>query len=110
MSDIYGPEFRGAGGGMTGFGDSSYDFELQADVQSTDYDVTFATRGAIAIGLLFGLATRLAALGGLLLGLAESLAVWKLDPQWSEAVTFVILFVFIIFRPAGFMGRPHGAK
>ena len=46
----------------------------------------------------------------LLLGLAESLAVWKLDPQWSEAVTFVILFVFIIFRPAGFMGRPHGAK
>ena len=51
-----------------------------------------------------------AALGGLLLGLAESLAVWKLDPQWSEAVTFVILFVFIIFRPAGFMGRPHGSK
>jgi len=38
--------------GMTGFGDSSYDFELQADVQSTDYDVTFATRGAIAIGLI----------------------------------------------------------
>ena len=51
-----------------------------------------------------------AAYGGLLLGLAESLAVWKLDPQWSEAVTFIILFVFIIFRPAGFLGRAHGAK
>jgi branched-subunit amino acid ABC-type transport system permease component len=51
-----------------------------------------------------------AAYGGMLLGLAESLAVWKLDPQWSEAVTFVILFVFIIFRPAGFLGRPQGAK
>ena len=51
-----------------------------------------------------------AAYGGMLLGLAESLAVWKLDPQWSEAVTFVILFVFIIFRPAGFMGRPVGSK
>ena len=51
-----------------------------------------------------------AAYGGLLLGMAESVAVWKLDPQWSEAVTFIILFVFIIFRPAGFMGRPHGAK
>jgi branched-subunit amino acid ABC-type transport system permease component len=51
-----------------------------------------------------------AAYGGLLLGLAESLAVWKLDPQWSEAVTFVILFVFIIFRPSGFLGHPHGAK
>jgi branched-subunit amino acid ABC-type transport system permease component len=51
-----------------------------------------------------------AALGGMLLGLAESLAVWKLDPQWSEAVTFVILFVFIVVRPAGFLGRAQGAK
>ena len=51
-----------------------------------------------------------AALGAMMLGLAESLAVWQLDPQWSEAVTFVILFVFIIFRPAGFMGRPVNAK
>jgi branched-chain amino acid transport system permease protein len=51
-----------------------------------------------------------AACGGLLLGLAESLALWQLDAQWSEAATFVILFAFIIFRPAGFLGRPIGAK
>ena len=51
-----------------------------------------------------------AACGGLLLGLAENLALWRLDPQWSEAVTFVVLFLFIVFRPAGFFGRPHGAK
>jgi branched-chain amino acid transport system permease protein len=51
-----------------------------------------------------------AACGGLLLGLAENLALWGLDPQWSEAVTFVVLFLFIVFRPAGFFGRPHGAK
>ena len=51
-----------------------------------------------------------AAYGGMLLGIAESVAVWKLDPQWSEAVTFIILFVFIIFRPAGFLGRAQGAK
>ena len=51
-----------------------------------------------------------AAYGGMLLGVAESVAVWKLDPQWSEAVTFIILFVFIIFRPAGFLGRAQGAK
>lgn len=51
-----------------------------------------------------------AACGGLLLGLAENLALWRLDPQWSEAVTFVVLFLFIIFRPAGFFGRPHGVK
>jgi branched-chain amino acid transport system permease protein len=51
-----------------------------------------------------------AACGGLLLGLAENLALWRLDPQWSEAVTFVVLFLFIIFRPSGFFGRPHGVK
>ncbi len=51
-----------------------------------------------------------AACGGLLLGLAESVALWKLDAQWSEGVTFVILFVFIVFRPAGFLGRPLHAK
>lgn len=51
-----------------------------------------------------------AACGGMLLGLAENLALWHLDPQWSEAVTFVVLFLFIIFRPAGFFGRPIGAK
>lgn len=51
-----------------------------------------------------------AACGGFLLGLAENLAYWKLDPQWSEAVTFIVLFLFIIFRPAGFFGRTHGAK
>ncbi len=51
-----------------------------------------------------------AAYAGMLIGLAESMAVWKLDPQWSEAVTFIILFFFIIFRPAGFLGRPQGAK
>ena len=51
-----------------------------------------------------------AACGGFLLGLAENLALWRLDPQWSEAVTFLVLFLFIIFRPAGFFGRPHAAK
>ena len=51
-----------------------------------------------------------AACGGFLLGLAENLALWRFDPQWSEAVTFVVLFLFIIFRPSGFFGRPHTAK
>jgi branched-chain amino acid transport system permease protein len=51
-----------------------------------------------------------AACGGFLLGLAENLALWRFDPQWSEAVTFVVLFLFIIFRPSGFFGRPHAAK
>lgn len=47
-----------------------------------------------------------AACAGMLLGLAESLALWHLEPQWSEAVTFIVLFLFILFRPSGFFGRP----
>ncbi|MGO4393966.1 branched-chain amino acid ABC transporter permease [Variovorax sp. M-6] len=46
-----------------------------------------------------------AACAGLLLGLAESLALWLFAPQWSEAVTFIVLFLFIMFRPSGFFGR-----
>lgn len=46
-----------------------------------------------------------AALAGLLLGVAENLALFAFDTQWSEAVTFVVLFLFIVFRPSGFAGR-----
>lgn len=46
-----------------------------------------------------------AAFAGLLLGMAESLSLAWIDPQWSEAVTFVVLFLFIIFRPTGIFGR-----
>ncbi|MCW5657013.1 MAG: branched-chain amino acid ABC transporter permease [Burkholderiaceae bacterium] len=48
-----------------------------------------------------------AACAGLLLGMAESLSVWVLEPQWSEAATFVALFLFILVRPTGFFGRAH---
>ena len=44
-------------------------------------------------------------LAGFLLGLAESLSLLVVDSQWTEAVTFAILFVFIIVRPAGILGR-----
>jgi small-conductance mechanosensitive channel len=38
--------------GMTAFGASSLDFELQFDVHTTDYEVAFATRSAVCIELL----------------------------------------------------------
>ncbi|NMM36267.1 MAG: branched-chain amino acid ABC transporter permease [Glaciimonas sp.] len=46
-----------------------------------------------------------AACAGLLLGMAENLALLHFEPQWSEAVTFIVLFLFILFRPSGFFGR-----
>ena len=47
-----------------------------------------------------------AACAGLLLGMAENLALWQFDPQWSEAITFIVLVLFIVLRPSGFFGRP----
>jgi branched-chain amino acid transport system permease protein len=45
-----------------------------------------------------------AACGGLLLGVAENLSVTILNTQWSEAASFVVLFVFILLRPRGLFG------
>ncbi|MBI0432286.1 branched-chain amino acid ABC transporter permease [Roseomonas sp. KE0001] len=45
-----------------------------------------------------------AALAGLLLGIAESVALAFVEPQWAEAVSFVVLFGFILFRPSGLFG------
>ena len=38
--------------GMTGFGASSIDFDIQFDVRSEDYDVTFAARHAIGLAIV----------------------------------------------------------
>jgi branched-chain amino acid transport system permease protein len=46
-----------------------------------------------------------AAVAGLVLGLAENLALAHFEPQWSEAITFIVLFLFIMFRPSGLFGR-----
>ena len=40
----------------------------------------------------------------LMLGIAESVAVAFVDTQWAEAVSFLVLFAFIIFRPNGIFG------
>ena len=45
------------------------------------------------------------ALGALLLGLAQHLGVWKISSQWQDAIAFVILFVFLLFKPEGFFGK-----
>ncbi len=46
-----------------------------------------------------------AAFAGLLIGMVENVALWQMGTQWSEAITFAVLFFFIIFRPSGFFGR-----
>lgn len=45
------------------------------------------------------------AFGALLLGIAQHFGVWKISTQWQDAIAFVILLAFLLFRPQGFLGR-----
>ena len=45
------------------------------------------------------------ALGALLLGMAQHLGVWFISSQWQDAIAFVILLLFLLFRPQGFLGK-----
>ncbi len=45
------------------------------------------------------------ALGALLLGLAQHLGVWKISSQWQDAIAFIILFIFLLVKPEGFLGK-----
>ena len=44
-------------------------------------------------------------LGTLLLALAQHIGLWYLSSQWQDAIAFVILLLFLIFRPQGFLGK-----
>ena len=46
-----------------------------------------------------------AALGGLLLGLSENLGVYWLPSKWQDTIAFVILILFLLFRPYGILGK-----
>ena len=45
------------------------------------------------------------ALGALLLGFAQHFGVWKISSQWQDTIAFVILILFLLFRPQGFLGK-----
>lgn len=46
-----------------------------------------------------------AVLGGILLGILRSAVVWVLSASWQEAVTFIVLAVFLLVRPQGLLGK-----
>ena len=42
--------------------------------------------------------------GGFSLSLLQSLIIWQSSPLWSDAVTFGVLILFLLFRPQGVLG------
>ena len=63
-------------------------------------------------GAIIGGATSLpgAVLGSYLLGLIENYGIWWLPSGYKDAIVFVLLFVFLLFRPTGIFGINKGAK
>jgi len=45
-----------------------------------------------------------AVFGGYFLGLAENLGIWKIQAGWKDCIAFVILIIFLLFRPGGIRG------
>jgi len=51
-----------------------------------------------------------AVLGSFLLGLVENFGIWFLPSGYKDAIAFVLLFIFLLFRPQGILGRKINAK
>ncbi|MDA2922697.1 branched-chain amino acid ABC transporter permease [Patescibacteria group bacterium AH-259-L07] len=39
--------------------------------------------------------------GSFLLGLVENFGIWKISAEWKDAIAFVVLIIFLLFRPKG---------
>ena len=48
-------------------------------------------------------------IGGILLGVIQALVIWQWSAQWQEAITFVVLILFLFLRPQGFIGEKSRA-
>lgn len=97
---------------------STYAFALGSLLVVPGAVITSATSGlnpslgnhVMLISLAATIVGGIGSMGGALvagfgLGIAENLALLQFDSQWTEAVTFAILFLFIIARPSGLFGR-----
>ncbi len=79
------------------------------------YDIGFSPQGGLTALLLAVVATIIggsqsfwgAALGGILLGVLRSQVVWFLSARWQEAITFLLLAIFLFVRPHGLIGQKN---
>jgi branched-chain amino acid transport system permease protein len=46
-----------------------------------------------------------AVLGGFLLGFARAMVVWKMSARWENMIVFLLLILFLLFRPEGILSR-----
>jgi len=51
-----------------------------------------------------------AVFGSFLLGLAENFGIWWLPSGYKDAIAFVLLFAFLLWKPTGIFGISKGAR
>lgn len=51
-----------------------------------------------------------AILGAFLLGIVENFGIWWLPSGYKDAIAFGLLFIFLLFKPAGILGIKKGIK
>lgn len=44
-------------------------------------------------------------LGAFLLATIENLGVWQFAGEWKDAIAFIVLIIFLLFRPQGILGK-----
>ena len=49
-----------------------------------------------------------AILGSFLLGIAENYGIWFLPSGYKDAIAFTLLFIFLLFKPKGILGKKWG--
>ncbi|MFH1396500.1 MAG: branched-chain amino acid ABC transporter permease [archaeon] len=49
-------------------------------------------------------------IGSYILGLAENFGIWFLPSGFKDAITFILLFLFLLLRPQGLFGVDKGAR
>lgn len=76
----------------------------------TDMTPTMGFR-ALLMGLVAGIIGGVGsipgiAFGAILLALAQHLTAWWISSRWQDAIVFIILILFLLVRPQGFLGKP----
>ncbi len=51
-----------------------------------------------------------AILGSFVLGFAENFGIWYLPSGYKDAIAFILLFIFLLWRPQGILGIKKGVK
>lgn len=45
--------------------------------------------------------------GAFFLGFIENFGIWKISGEWKDAIAFVVMILFLIFRPNGILGKKN---